>query len=198
MTGAALLGIVLEAPWHVTPELRHPSPGTLVVFGDSLTAGLSGETTWPKLLRAYAGMEVHDFSKVGAKAGSTLETARKAQFPRALILVEIGGNDLLGTTSSQQFSDDLERLLDNLAPRANEVVMFELPLPPFCNGYGRAQRQLATKYGVKLIPKRVLMSVLMEDGTTLDSIHLTPEGHEKMVRIVLDSLFRKERERVKL
>ena len=62
--------------------------------------------------------------------------------------------------------------------------MFELPLPPFCNDYGRVQRLLAAKYGVLLIPKRLLMAVLREEDSTVDSIHLTRRGHQRMANIV--------------
>jgi lysophospholipase L1-like esterase len=68
------------------------------------------------------------------------------------------------------------------------VVMFELPLPPFRNEYGRVQRKLASKYGVVLIPKRVFVGVLTEEGATMDGVHLSPQGHERMAEIVWNSI----------
>jgi acyl-CoA thioesterase-1 len=61
-----------------------------------------------------------------------------------------------------------------------QVVMFELPLPPFHHEYGRIQRTLAHKYGVSLIPKRVFLTVLAASDSTLDTIHLSQAGHELM------------------
>jgi acyl-CoA thioesterase-1 len=49
-----------------------------------------------------------------------------------------------------------------------------------CNEYGRIQRQLAARYGVRLIPKRVFIRVLTGEGATLDSIHLSQAGHRAM------------------
>jgi hypothetical protein len=62
--------------------------------------------------------------------------------------------------------------------------MFELPLPPLCNDYGRIQRSLAAKHRVLLIPKRVFIAVLAEHGATLDSIHLAPLGRKRMAETV--------------
>lgn len=62
--------------------------------------------------------------------------------------------------------------------------MFELPLPPFCNEFGRVQRRLAAKHGVTLIPKRVFATVLAGEEATLDSIHLSRAGHERMAEVV--------------
>ena len=62
--------------------------------------------------------------------------------------------------------------------------MFELPLPPFYHEFGRIQRSLARKYGVALIPKRVLLSVLAGSDSTVDTIHLTQAGQRRMAASV--------------
>lgn len=58
--------------------------------------------------------------------------------------------------------------------------MFELPLPPLGFAYGRIQRRLARRYGVRLIPKRHLSGLLFNEVTTLDGLHLSEEGHRRM------------------
>jgi acyl-CoA thioesterase-1 len=55
--------------------------------------------------------------------------------------------------------------------------MFELPLLPLKNSFGRAQRTLARKYGVRLIPKRFLTNVFAIPGSTSDGLHFTQAGH---------------------
>ena len=62
--------------------------------------------------------------------------------------------------------------------------MFELPLPPLCNEYGRIQRRLASAYDVHLIPRRVLMGVLTENGATIDGTHLSNTGHRRLAQEV--------------
>lgn len=66
--------------------------------------------------------------------------------------------------------------------------MFELPLPPLFNGYGYAQRALAAKHKVALIPRRLLASVLFSPDATLDSIHLSDQGHQRLAESVAEIL----------
>ena len=64
------------------------------------------------------------------------------------------------------------------------TLMMELPLPPGSNEFGRIQRRLAAKHGVRLIPKHVFCEVLTGDGMTVDGIHLTRAGHVRMADVV--------------
>jgi acyl-CoA thioesterase-1 len=123
---------------------------------------------------------------MGAKVSTMRRKADDLALGDGLVLLEIGGNDLLGSTSLADFERDLDELLQGLRGPGRIVVMFELPLPPFCNGFGRAQRRLAHKNNVRLIPKRVFVEVLTTEGATVDSVHLSRRGHELMAATVWD------------
>jgi acyl-CoA thioesterase-1 len=101
-----------------------------------------------------------------------------------LAILEIGGNDLLGTTTADEFERDLDRLLAMVRRSDRPVLMFELPLPPTRNQYGIIQRRLATKHQATLIPKRIFMGVLAAPGSTLDTVHLSQIGHQRMADAV--------------
>jgi acyl-CoA thioesterase-1 len=185
-TGAMWLGIMLlELPYQFTPRLAPGGSPSLYVIGDSITAGMGGteESTWPELLPEK--VEAHNLARTGATTAMAV-ASQASQVPPTgkLVLIEIGGNDLLGGTSAAQFRDDLDKLLATISQENRTLVMFELPLPPLCNAYGRAQRELAAKYNVRLIPKRVLISVLADRQATSDTIHLTEHGHLKMADAV--------------
>jgi len=62
--------------------------------------------------------------------------------------------------------------------------MFELPLPPFRAGFSRAQRELARKHNVTLLPRSVLADVLGMRGATVDGLHLSQKGHDALARSV--------------
>jgi len=151
------------------------------VIGDSMSAGMGGndDRTWTSHLPER--IEVHNLARPGATTAMALKS-QASQLPKTggIVLLEIGGNDLLGDTSSAQFERDLDRLLRAVKADDRTLVMFELPLPPLSNEYGRIQRRLAARYGVHLIPKRIMIQVLAGGGATLDSIHLTEAGHERM------------------
>ncbi len=189
-TAVVWLGIIaLELPHQFAPRLPPLGNPPVLIIGDSVTAGAgAGEKhLWPDLLPE--SVEVHNLAQPGATTGMALRK-QASQLPAegGLVLIEIGGNDLLGETSAAEFERDLDALLALASGSAGAspsqlsrtIVMFELPLPPLCNEYGLIQRRLAVRYGVRLIPKRVFMSVLSAGGATLDSIHLSGDGHRRM------------------
>jgi acyl-CoA thioesterase-1 len=98
--------------------------------------------------------------------------------------MEIGGNDILGATSSSDFEMSLDRLLQKVCRQDNVVLMLELPLPPLYNRFGEIQRRLSRRHKVVLIPKRYFASVLIGPQSTIDSLHLSPAGHRKMSAMV--------------
>ncbi len=183
----------LEVQWRRMPELSQTERyNQVVVLGDSLTAGLGDDSliTWPQRLHDKTGMGIVNHSAMG----QTLETALK-QFPNSipensLVIILLGGNDLLGNTSGREFRERLDELLQRVTSDASETMMFELPLPPFSNSIGQAQRDLAKRYKVKLIPKRVLSDILFSEHTTLDSIHLNQSGQDQLAEIVESMLHR--------
>jgi acyl-CoA thioesterase-1 len=180
-----LAAAAVEVPYHFPPSITATGQPRLYIVGDSIAAGVSDrEDTWPRILASKHVIDVADFSHVGADVTSAMRQADRLPADGGLVLLEIGGNDLLGTTSTAEYENGLDRLLARVRAPDRTVVMFELPLPPFCNGYGLAQRRLAAKYGVPLIPKRILIAVLTGDAATLDSIHLTPAGHERLADAV--------------
>jgi len=129
-------------------------------------------------------VHVQDLSHVGETAASALKRARQQTIDSPIVLVEIGGNDILGPTTTKQFARDLDALLSHLKLPGRQVAMFELPLPPFYHEFGRIQREVADRHQVLLIPKRVFLGLLAGNGATLDSIHLSQAGHQQMAQLV--------------
>jgi len=193
--GVWLGAAACEFRYHVTPTVECDDSEPLVIFADSLTAGLGEKEaeTWPSLLQRTQGATIHDFSQMGATASSVLKKVKQMEVPPGVVILEIGGNDILGTTTAAAFEAALDECLARLRNSHSRIVMFELPLPPFYNTFGLVQRRLARKHGVALIPKRVLMGVLARSDATLDSIHLTQTGHDSLARIVWKTLGRQWR-----
>ena len=87
---------------------------------------------------------------------------------------------MLGQKPAEEFPQSLERLVAQVAKPGRNLAMFELPLPPLKGAYGRAQRTVAARHGVALIPKRVFAAVLAMPGGTRDGLHLTAVGHQAL------------------
>ncbi|WP_165250455.1 GDSL-type esterase/lipase family protein [Paludisphaera soli] len=175
-----------EARHHARPALPRIHRPILGVVGDSLTAG-TGEARvvgWPEILAREHGVSVRVHARAGAGVATARELAREVAADENLVLLEIGGNDLLGGTPVDRFEVELDRLLAALARPGRVVVLMELPLPPTFHAFGRVQRSLARRHGAILIPKRMLLGVLLRPGATSDTVHLTPEGARAMADAV--------------
>ncbi len=181
------LGIALEVPYHVMLAVPRLPDAKVFLIGDSLSAGINGEKeTWPKLFSRSHDVVFADLSRSGAGTAEAMRQAEQVNVsgPTALVLVEIGGNDVLRAYKPEAYERALDALLAKLRGGGRTVVMLELPLPPFHNRYGDAQRRMAKRHGVLLVPKRVLIGILTSKGATVDSIHLSRRGHELMAKTV--------------
>ena len=158
----------------------------LVVIGDSLSAEdfTEGGEPWPTRLARHDNIRVVNLAFSGATAASAAKRVTPADTAGALVLLEIGGNDLLGVTGPAEFEQSLQRLLEKVCRPDTGVAMLELPLPPFYNRFGEIQRRLARHYNVTLIPRRCFASVFDGANATIDSLHLSPAGHEKMAAMI--------------
>jgi lysophospholipase L1-like esterase len=176
----------LEFPRRRLPLITGPSSSHLVVIGDSISSGISQRVpSWPSVLQQMTDIPVKNLAKAGAKVIDGCAMAQDVSQEDGVVLIEIGGNDLLSGTSSVEFERSLELLLKRLAAHGRTVVMmFELPLLPNRISYGRIQRRLASKYGVWLIPKRCFAAVLGDANATLDGLHLSQEGARQMALLV--------------
>jgi acyl-CoA thioesterase-1 len=182
----ALAGLA-EVPYHLVPSLNPVADRSLGIIGDSVTAGIGEDetaVTWPFLLARDHSLRIQDNSHIGETVSSALRRAMSKPITASVVLLEIGGNDILGTTTVAQFERDLDALLTFLTANDRQIVMFELPLPPFFHEYGRVQRRMAAKHRVGLIPKRLFLSVIADRQATLDTIHLSQSGHRRMADCV--------------
>ena len=179
-----------ELPYRLVQRVTVFKNEPVFVLGDSISAGIgTKERTWPERLGDLSHLKVINL----ARPGATVETAVQAYlmhglFTNALVIIEIGGNDLLGHTDSRTFYQQLDMLLLKLKSRNYRIAMFELPLLPFWNAFGSDQRRLAEKYRVTLIPKSYLAGVFGSKGATRDGLHLSQTGHDQLARAVLGLL----------
>lgn len=179
----SLILVALEIPYHLNPRIPVVERSGMCVVGDSLSLGAPPGSNWPELLADKLGLPGHNYSTPGAKTEAALQNARCIDANITLVLLEIGGNDLLGGT--KDLKPSLDRILKEVCKSGRQVVMLELPLPPFFNHFGQVQRELAKQYGVILIPRKHLVRVLATPDATVDGLHLSVKGH----KLLADALF---------
>jgi len=175
----------IEFSHRKMPKIAEVARGDLVVIGDSISSGIDSHIEpWPLVLQQTCGIEVRNLAKPGAQVKEALFIAKDLTDNDRLVLIEIGGNDLLMGVSSDEFGNGLDKLLASLATPNRTVMMFELPLLPNKIGYGLIQRRLSKKYGVSLIPKRFFAQVIGDADATTDGLHLSPTGNRRMAAVV--------------
>lgn len=190
---AVSLGVVvLDLPFQFAPVSPRGPVSRIAVVGDSLSTGvnrLPDDRLWPALLARDNGVDVVNLSRGGARLEDALRLLNHHGIPPGtdVVLLEIGGNDLLEGTPTAQFHEQLDELLKRLNGDY-AVYMFELPLPPLGYAYGRIQRKLAGRHGIRLIPKRHLSELLFTPSFTLDGLHPSRRGHRRLASWVADLL----------
>jgi acyl-CoA thioesterase-1 len=174
--------VLWELRTMIPPALPVSTGATVYVIGDSVSAGMNDapEDTWPAVMARRYSVPVVNLSQAGGTARSALRQAEQIDPEPSVVVVEIGGNDLFSGVTSQQFAADLRQLLRVTCRPGRRVLLMELPLPPFCNEYGRVQRELASQFGCQLVSKRTFAAVLAAPAGTVDSVHLSPGGHSLM------------------
>jgi lysophospholipase L1-like esterase len=180
---------LLEFPHRTMPVITGEPSDHLVVIGDSISSGINPRvSSWPVVMQESTGVPVKSLARPGAQAMDGEAMARQVKPDDRIVVVEIGGNDLLLGTPSKEFAQDVNATLSELAAPGRTVVMFELPLLPHKIAYGQIQRRLATKYGVFLIPKRYFADVLGGADATSDGLHLSDLGARRMATLVAQAL----------
>jgi acyl-CoA thioesterase I len=191
LTAGILLSALLaafsgsELSHRKMPPIKGQPSDNLVVIGDSISSGIDPRSpSWPVVLQQTTGIIVKNLAKPGATIADARAMAENVTLEDRLVLVEIGGNDLLSGTPSEDFERNLDLLLSKVTQPGRTVVMFELPLLPNRIAYGQIQRRLASKYGVWLIPKRYLAQVIQGADATSDGLHLSPTASQRMAALV--------------
>jgi lysophospholipase L1-like esterase len=179
---AAVLALVSgaaieDARRQIGERLEMPAGTAVIVVGDSLSAG---PASWPATFAARSGCRVDNRAFPGARLAQAAGQLTDRPSSPCVVLVELGGNDLLGGVPSSAFARDLDAALSWVSKTGCRTAMLELPLYPFQDGYGRAQRDAAARHGVVLLPRRILATALTWPGNTSDGLHLSASGHSHL------------------
>lgn len=202
----AVAALQLGACDRTAPPVAAPSASEAVVggpkvrivaIGDSLFAGygLAPGQSYPARLEAAlrgkginarianAGVSGDTSGDIRSRVGFVLDAQpRKPD----LVLIELGGNDLLHGLPPEQVRDNLDAILTELDKRQVKVVVMGMLAPPnlgadYAKVFNPAYPALAKKHGDALVPF-FLQSVLGKpDLVQADHLHPTAPGVEAIV-----------------
>ena len=175
-----------------TPEIPVSGPERrILAFGDSLFAGygVGTENSYPAKLEAALRARGIDARIVNAGVSGDTSGAGRQRLPFVLdkqenidlVILELGGNDLLRGISPAETRANFEAMLGELRDRGIPVLLMGMRAPPnygpeFQRDFDALYGDLAQEYGADLIPFWLETVYQRPELFQEDRIHPTEEG----------------------
>lgn len=187
-----LLWVLLLAGCGVTqPALPHLGPDDVVLaFGDSLTygTGVDAAQSYPMQLGQLIGRKVVAAGvpgEVTSQGVTRLPGELDAVQPKLLLLC-LGGNDLLRRLDAASIAANLRTMVHEARQRGIAVVLIGVPEPRLFGGVPKFYADIAAAAGVPYEGK-VLKTVLFDNTKKSDAIHPNAAGYH-MIAVALATL----------
>jgi len=145
---------------------QNAAAGTVLVVGDSISAGLGLDTSkgWVSLLRQRLEHEGFKDSVVNASISGDTTANGQARLPALLaankpsvVIVELGGNDGLQGHPPAQMQQNLAAMIDASRAAGAKVLLLGMKLPPnygarYTQAFAQVYSQLGEQKQVPLVP----------------------------------------------
>lgn len=175
---------------------------TLLVFGDSLSAGygLAREQSWPSLLeqrlqtshRAYAVVNASISGETTAGGLTRLPEALAMHKP-AIVVLALGANDALRGLSLAQMRANLTAMIRAAKQPGRKILLIGMKLPPnfgpdYTAEFARSFKDVARAQKVALLP--FLLEPIAADPAAFqaDNLHPVAEAEPKVLDHVWKAL----------
>lgn len=184
----ALVAVLFLAGCDRAPTLpRLNSHDVIVAFGDSLThgTGASADTAYPAVLAALTGRTVINAGVPGDTTSSGLQRlpAVLAEHRPRLVLLCLGGNDMLRQQPESATENNLRLLVQSIRASGAEVVLIGVPEPKLFGGAPEFYERVAEDMRLPL-EDDVFNEVLKDNRLKSDAIHANAAGY----RVVAERL----------
>jgi lysophospholipase L1-like esterase len=187
MLSAALAGCGAKVP-----QLPALGPGDVIVaFGDSLTygTGATENESYPAVLEQLISRKV---VRAGVPGETTSEALKRLEgvireHRPALIIVGLGGNDLLRRVSDAEIKANLRSIIQMIRLQGISVVLFGVPSPAPFAGTAPFYEELAQEFDLPY-EGSIVGDVLYSAGEKSDTIHPNAKGYRRMAEAFADLL----------
>lgn len=197
-----VLWLLVAAPGFAQPVTRAVSPGTILVVGDSISAGygLPPGEVWVSLLDAKLKAEKRPYSLVNASISGDTTAGGRARLPAllkqhkpAVVIIELGGNDALRGQPLDATRANLDAMVAAAQAAGARVLVVGLKLPPnygpmYVRAFDTLFADVAKKRKAGFVP--YLFEGFGEDLALFqpDRIHPTSEAQPRMLATVWPAL----------
>jgi len=173
-----------------------PAPRTIVVLGDSLSAGygIKIQEGWVTLLGKRLASEGYGYGVVNASVSGETTQGGLARLPRvleshkpAIVIVELGANDGLRGLPLAASRENLRQIVERARAAKARVVLVGMVIPPnYGARYGQEFRDmfaaLAAKYPVAFVPFFLDQVALKPDLMQADGLHPNALGQPQLLQ----------------
>lgn len=189
--------LVLTAACSKVKEEAIP-PGSLVLaLGDSLTegAGVTSEEAWPNLLASRTGWVVINGGVSGDTSGAALLRlpALLEQHDQVLVLVTLGGNDMLRHIPQKETIANLKKIFTLIKTHGAKPVLLATPNPSLMGAAFQhlsaadLYREVAEAQQVPLLEDEIA-DVLSKPQLKGDPLHPSAAGHALLSEKLFEEL----------
>jgi lysophospholipase L1-like esterase len=177
-------------------SIKISEDSTIVAFGDSLTFGYgaSQNESYPNVLKEKIGINVVNEGISGntTKDGVNRIEAVISEHNPSLILVGLGGNDMLRNVSEEETKENLSKIIKISQSKGIQVILLATPKPSGLGliGYlsdAEFYKELAEQHNVLLI-EDVYSKWLEKNEYKSDQIHLNSKGYQKVAEHIAEFL----------
>jgi acyl-CoA thioesterase I len=182
--------------------LQGASAATLLVLGDSISAGFGLDTRlgWVNLLQQRLTAQGFDYQVVNASISGDTSAGGLARLgpllsehQPALVLVELGGNDGLRGQSPAQLQQNLTAIIAQSQQAGAKVVILGMQLPPnyglrYTTAFAAVFANVASEQGVSAVPFLLEGAAGVPGMTQADGIHPTAEAQPRLLNNVWPTL----------
>lgn len=189
--------LVLVAACGTAKEDALPPGSRVLALGDSLTAGngVAPGEAWPDLLGDRTGWVLVNGGVSGDTSGGALRRlpALLEEHHPALVLVALGGNDMLRRLPRDETISNLEQILAMIRAHGAKPVLLATPKPSVAGAV--FQNLSAADFYVKLADEQqvpliedAIAEVLSDPQMKGDPLHPNSAGHAQLSRKIFESL----------
>lgn len=174
-----------------------PQGSRVLALGDSLTegAGVASEEAWPNLLASRTGWVVINGGVSGDTSGGALRRLPGLldEHNPVLVLVELGGNDMLRRVPQEETVANLVQILAIIKAHGAKPVLLATPRPSVTGAVFQNlsaadfYQQIADEQNVPMI-EDAIPEVLSDPQMKGDPLHPNAAGHALLSRKIFDAL----------
>jgi lysophospholipase L1-like esterase len=189
---ALVLALVVASCGESVPRVAPIGPSEVIVaFGDSLTYGTGAAETesYPVVLGQLIGRKVVRAGVPGEVTAQGLVRLPQVieEHRPALMIVCLGGNDMLRRMDEAQVRNNLREIIRAIKARGIAVVLVGVPKPALITSAPAFYGELAKEFGIPYEGK-VVTDVMYQLELKADAIHPNAKGYRRMAEAIADLL----------